>query len=912
MRRYAAAICAALLLAPFLTANRAVAKCEPVTCVDYATPQPIVAWTAIDPLGLSDFSVDSAEVLVDGSHAWVTNAYLGGLSRYDISDPFHIRLIEYFNRDHVFAHLARFGDMLVSVGSALEIYDVGGSGSPRLISSAACPGADKPPMMYRQQLLVPDHAYVHRFDISDPSRPVRLTDMLVGELPEDGLFGDRAVTVSSRQLRICDATAFPNFRALGYVNLPEYIQMAVVSEGMAFIATSSEISIYDVISSTTPRLVATMSGYHPIEYMKATSTKLAFGDRDRGLVICDVSKPSAPREITCSQSTRGIQDIEPLGEYYLVTTRSSVLQVVDSRIVSAAVAPVNYLSRSFSAYGNAAQFGDVAAIGNFTINPGNKSSLMLLDMSDPHDPEILGEVAVGVDLRWLEARGSLLFTTGLGVFDMVDPAFPRPVVTPRFPYSVAIHDTVAVTGVVLYGTNQVTWWGMGDPRHPQMLGTAELEISPAELAFEGSTLIAASWNRLLLAELTNSQGPRRIGSMTLPINRVHEMKLKDHLAYVVGDCGTLVIVDVSDPAHPKVRSHFVPPGTCLNGSVAVGSGYAYLNSASAGVMVLDVRNPDEPRWVGTIPSLVNVGPYDLWDIQRSSLTLLGDNLMIGNPRCGVAVVPRHRGDVVPTHVATIDVEPGDPCHRVPCGLRAHGLVEVAVISTAAFDATTIDPASVRFGPAGAVGALVSSNPGQGHGRDSRGAMPTSVRDVDCDGDQDLLLRFDAADLGFACGDSVGSLTAMTTTGIAVCADGPVTAGPRCHRGTAGGEGGRTDDYATAAKSGRRGFGCDGQDADKLGGALDVSFVNASLSPNPFNPRTTIEFAIAAQGRVLVEVFDIAGRRMAVLADATCGAGTHRLDWEGVDDGGRAMPSGVYFVRISGDASPALLRAVLLR
>jgi hypothetical protein len=77
-------------------------------------------------------------------------------------------------------------------------------------------------------------------------------------------------------------------------------------------------------------------------------------------------------------------------------------------------------------------------------------------------------------------------------------------------------------------------------------------------------------------------------------------------------------------------------------------------------------------------------------------------------------------------------------------------------------------------------------------------------------------------------------------------------------------------------------------------------------PNPFNPRTEIAFVAPGGGRVRVGIYDLRGRRVRELVDEDLAAGRHLRTWDGRDDAGRAMPSGVYLVRLRvGDVSEAL-------
>ncbi|RPJ49373.1 MAG: T9SS C-terminal target domain-containing protein, partial [Candidatus Latescibacterota bacterium] len=69
------------------------------------------------------------------------------------------------------------------------------------------------------------------------------------------------------------------------------------------------------------------------------------------------------------------------------------------------------------------------------------------------------------------------------------------------------------------------------------------------------------------------------------------------------------------------------------------------------------------------------------------------------------------------------------------------------------------------------------------------------------------------------------------------------------------------------------------------------------TPNPFGPQTTIRFAVASSGRVTLALYDLAGRRVRILEDRVLGAGLHQSEWNGRDDAGRDVSSGVYFYRL---------------
>jgi hypothetical protein len=68
-------------------------------------------------------------------------------------------------------------------------------------------------------------------------------------------------------------------------------------------------------------------------------------------------------------------------------------------------------------------------------------------------------------------------------------------------------------------------------------------------------------------------------------------------------------------------------------------------------------------------------------------------------------------------------------------------------------------------------------------------------------------------------------------------------------------------------------------------------------PNPFNPRTTVAFSVPAPGHATVHIHDVRGRLVQTLVDEAVAAGRHARVWDGTDDGGRPVASGVYLYRL---------------
>jgi hypothetical protein len=95
-------------------------------------------------------------------------------------------------------------------------------------------------------------------------------------------------------------------------------------------------------------------------------------------------------------------------------------------------------------------------------------------------------------------------------------------------------------------------------------------------------------------------------------------------------------------------------------------------------------------------------------------------------------------------------------------------------------------------------------------------------------------------------------------------------------------------------------------------ALGVSL--GQNTPNPFATSTRIAFDVAPgeAANVTIEVFDVQGRLVRSLARDRRASGNDAVVWDGRDDGGRVVPSGVYFYRLSTPAGTLTRRMTLVR
>jgi hypothetical protein len=200
-------------------------------------------------------------------------------------------------------------------------------------------------------------------------------------------------------------------------------------------------------------------------------------------------------------------------------------------------------------------------------------------------------------------------------------------------------------------------------------------------------------------------------------------------------------------------------------------------------------------------------------------------------------------------------------------LKSNGVIPVAILTTKNFDATTVDPLSVLFGPNGATEVHE-----RGH-----------EEDVDGDGDVDLMLHFATQETGIQPGATSASLIGKTYSGQDFEGSDEIVILGRSAKSAPHGEAEITStEYVTVEE-----------------------FALHPVYPNPFNPAATITYSLANDSYVKLVVYNIQGRIVAVLANEFQSQGLYSVKW----DAGN-LPSGVYLCRLETDGFTTMKKMFL--
>ena len=216
---------------------------------------------------------------------------------------------------------------------------------------------------------------------------------------------------------------------------------------------------------------------------------------------------------------------------------------------------------------------------------------------------------------------------------------------------------------------------------------------------------------------------------------------------------------------------------------------------------------------------------------------------------------------------------------------AKPVLPVAILGTADFDVTDIDPATVTLESVPALRWNIE---------DVSTPVGEDAEECECntfgaDGYPDLTLKFDKSLIVEALGEVYdGDVVALTITG------------------------------ELSNSTAFEGTDCvvihgDSQPADGFSPPEEPpTAVLLGNFPNPFNPTTEISFSLPNATDVKLDVYNIMGQQVATIVDRFMEAGTHRVIFDGRDGSGRSIASGIYFYRLEAGEFVETKKMVLLK
>lgn len=383
-----------------------------------------------------------------------------------------------------------------------------------------------------------------------------------------------------------------------------------------------------------------------------------------------------------------------------------------------------------------------------------------------------------------------------------------------------------------------------------------------DLAISGNVAVVAAWSWVIFVDVSDPTHPRLLSGLDLQ-QVTTGVELNGNLAYVAAGYGGLVVIDFTNPGSPTVISTDVTGDR--TGGVAWRAPYLYVGSKD-GFRIYDGSDPRQPRRLGYL----------------SLPTECGQPVLKGR----VAYVPSTRQGLQLISVA----DPANP--KLLGGYDP--------LNWQCFAAIANDQVYVAGGDSLYVFPL----------HRGRGVSSTPPRLAAIPGTDNLELSWQIPS-----GDEPERFRVLAF------APGSVREIPFEVLGSADQRTAKAFDHGSGASLPSSYVLQARSDEDEW---LDIDRVEVgglpqptpalavSISPNPANPRKQITLDVRDGGSARVEIFDLSGRRVKRLLDGPLPAGRTRVDWDGVDDRGRTVASGMYLCRGVVAGATATTRLQLVR
>jgi hypothetical protein len=107
---------------------------------------------------------------------------------------------------------------------------------------------------------------------------------------------------------------------------------------------------------------------------------------------------------------------------------------------------------------------------------------------------------------------------------------------------------------------------------------------------------------------------------------------------------------------------------------------------------------------------------------------------------------------------------------------------------------------------------------------------------------------------------------------------------------------------------KEGVGVGGWEKERFGAPVLLN----QNSPNPFTKETVLEYEVRKSCGVDLAIYGIAGRRVRTLVSGVVAVGRHTVSWDGGDDAGRILPSGVYFATLRAGGTLTTRKMIMVR
>ncbi len=633
-------------------------------------------------------------------------------------------------------------------------------------------------------------------------------------------------------------------------NSPDQAYRGAISDNFAYVADyAGALRIIDISDLLEPIEICSIETVGAVNAVAVYDDYVLFAEIDEGIHVYNVINPDEPFEVELLDRITSVTDLEISENYIYITDVTGNSRRCLILNISDPCNPVINGAFTFPDFPKA-----VGIQENYAL-VASSTTCSILDISNPSAPEEISTFNsistsdIAISGNYACMASDILGLTIVNIENPEEPIFEYNDTQNNSYNCVAASNNMLITGFYDFTINNID-----TPSQPEQTGIIHSNGSACDVEISDQFACLASNSRFQVLDISNPISPLLLGGLNLE-NDAIGIDIDGNIAYIADWSKGLFVIDFSNPNVPIQLSEL-----CLSSSIHgidVADNYAYIASAS-GMYIVDVNDPSEPILTSTFSYPTARGLY-----------ISGDYAFLAAGSGGLRIVDISNVSN-PTLFSELPTE-GNAC-------------DVCVSDNFVFIADFEN--GVRI-----IDINDLSNPVEL----SLFEFSRGIVDIEVSGDK--------------------VFTANTYGGIHVIdVSDPMNPVETGYFDTSSMATGLQVIGNTAYVADRSYFSiydCTAADTDEE----DIPETSTSLlgnAPNPFNPSTTIRYSLAEAGKVSLCIYNIRGEKVKTLYDGMQDAGAHSHVWDGLDDGGKPVASGVYLSRMQSKNHTATGKMLLLK
>ena len=671
--------------------------------------------------------------------------------------------------------------------------------------------------------------------------------------------GDLAYAVTSGLVQVVDISDPANMVLLGSIATGGSDALDVSNGYICITSYNNDIMFVDATDPMNLTHVATLPNISGARNVLANGDYFYIAGGYSGLHTIDATDRSNPFVSSWTDTAPVVFSLAINGNYLYTADSTSALcvfRLTDPAHPAFGGAVEGYSGRDLEIY------------GNYLYAPGFNGDLKISSIAIPAVPAFAEIMYFNGELRHVSQVGNILFAgndPALNAFDLSIPTDPRYI--GRMLYDDGFIGDMVPYGDVLVAPVEdhlLATFNVSQPVSTVPLKTWGIGGSALDIEFADSYYLLAMGSAGLQVRGYDEYPP--LGNLDLPsFSFLHGVTLSGDLAYLAMDEPGLGIADISDPANPLLVGDVNSSGHARDVAVYTNASgtYAMVAITEQDLIKYDVTDPTNVMFKG-----LNSFPGQVYGVEMA-----GEHLLVADNSGFMYVMDLSSFPDQPQVVASLEL-PGPLTDFVVEGTLCYvagndylGVVDVS------------DPSAPQFlGEAATNAPIVDISVSNGVAYCALEDLGMVVADVSNPANPVVRSNFPSQQSPGAVGVHGGQVY------LCVGDLGLVFLPLQC-------------EFAPSAVAMPE---------------VATRYLGQAY-PNPFNPRTTISYELPRAADIHLQVFDVAGKLVRTLVDGQrVEAGPRSVVWNGLDNTGRAVASGMYLYQLSTGEVTETRRMVLLR